>query len=95
MTNAKEEFLGHIGTREVEFVSIKYGSEYSRSQVEIEGSDIGLLSTALDFTYDSGYGGQRLFGCIWYTDGSWSARGEYDGSEWWEHRVRPPIPSLT
>ena len=46
----------------------------------------------LDFEYDSGYGSQKLFGCIWYTDGTWSTRGEYDGSEWWEHHSCPPIP---
>jgi hypothetical protein len=46
----------------------------------------------LDFDYDSGYGVQNLFGTIWYEDGSWSDRGEYDGSEWYDHHVCPPIP---
>lgn len=41
---------------------------------------------SLDFEYDSGYGGQELFGVIWYVDGTWSERGEYDGTEWWEHQ---------
>lgn len=48
--------------------------------------------SGLDFTYDSGYGGQILFGTIWYADGTWSDRGEYDGSEWYQHHVCPPIP---
>jgi hypothetical protein len=35
----------------------------------------------LDFTYDDGYGSQQL------------DRGEYDGSEWWQHQTRPNVPS--
>lgn len=46
----------------------------------------------LDFFYNADYGGQELYGTIWYTDGSWSTRFEYDGSEWWKHHQRPEIP---
>lgn len=46
----------------------------------------------LDFLYDSGYGGQELHGIIWLEDGTWCDRGEYDGSEWWEHNTVPNIP---
>ena len=50
----------------------------------------------LDFEYDSGYGGQELFGTVWLEDGTWLSRGDYDGSEWWEHNSLPEIPmSLT
>lgn len=48
---------------------------------------------SLNFEYDSGYGGQNLFGTIWLTNGSWITRGEYDGSEWWEINSYPDIPS--
>lgn len=47
---------------------------------------------ALDFNYDDGYGLQELFGTVWFTDGTWADRGEYDGSEWWEHHSCPQIP---
>jgi hypothetical protein len=47
---------------------------------------------ALDFEYDSGYGTQELFGTVWLSDGTWLSRGEYDGSEWWEHNKIPDIP---
>jgi hypothetical protein len=46
----------------------------------------------LDFLYDTSYCTQRLFGIIWYTDGTWSTRREYNGSEWWEYYVVPDIP---
>lgn len=47
---------------------------------------------SIDVEYDSGYGGQRLFGTIWFTDGTWFDRGEYDGSEWWHYNICPIIP---
>ena len=48
---------------------------------------------SLNFNYDSGYGMQELFGIVWLEDLSWCTRGEYDGSEWWEHNQLPAIPS--
>lgn len=48
---------------------------------------------SLDFSYDAGYGGQELFGTVWLKDGTWLSRGEYDGSEWWEHNKLPEIPT--
>ena len=47
----------------------------------------------LDFEYSNGYGGQELFGTVWLSDGSWLSRGEYDGSEWWNHNKLPEIPA--
>jgi len=46
----------------------------------------------LDFTYNNGYGGQQLDGKIWFKDGTWADRGEYDGSEWWEYHKCPKVP---
>jgi hypothetical protein len=30
---------------------------------------------------------------IWFKDGSWATRGEYDGSEWWEYHKLPQVPT--
>lgn len=49
---------------------------------------------SLNFEYDKGYGSQHLFGTVWLEDGTWLERGEYDGSEWWEHRICPEIPDI-
>lgn len=46
----------------------------------------------LNFYYDSGYGTQELYGTIWFTDGTYSEREEYDGNEGWAHRRAPSIP---
>lgn len=43
---------------------------------------------------DSGYGAQELFGYIWYNDGTWSERAEYDGAEWWEHKIAPNFDTV-
>lgn len=92
MRNAKDELIEHIGTRLVKYVSISRGDpEWQDDAVSYVGTLADVLPH-LDFNYDCGYGGQELFGNIWYEDGSWSERGEYDGSEWWEHKVCPPIP---
>ena len=47
----------------------------------------------IDFDYDDGFGCQELFGNVWFDDGSWLDRGEYDGAEWWSYRRIPEIPA--
>ena len=56
-------------------------------------ADFKAFLESLDFEYDNGYGTQELFGDIWYEDGSWSEREEYDGSECWAYKSSPPIPA--
>lgn len=97
MINAKEEFLTHTEGKCVKCATFNVG--YIHPDVNIN-LPVGYDQRAyeeflerLNFNYDNGYGGQELFGCIWYEDGTWSERGEYDGSEWWEHHAAPEIPA--
>jgi hypothetical protein len=46
----------------------------------------------LRFKYDDGFGSQDLFGVVWFKDGSWLERYEYDGSECWVLKRTPDIP---
>jgi hypothetical protein len=55
-------------------------------------ADYNKFLDSLDFDYSNGYGLPNLFGMIWFADGVWMERGEYDGSEWWEIRTYPEIP---
>ena len=50
-----------------------------------------------DFKYNNGFGGHEIPGdlIILFSDNSWFSRGEYDGSEWWEHKQIPKIPTRT
>ena len=101
MVNAREEFLEHVdGKASVLCAAIRtYGSarrgenekiihlpmDYTRQQYE-------AFLTKLEFEYDEGFGRRELFGTIWYEDGNWSDRGDYDGSEWWDYKSCPEIP---
>ena len=89
--NAKEELLKHIKDRQVEYVQVIREINYDCKQT-IQGT-LDEVLPALSFDYDNGYGHQHLTGTIWYADGTWSERDEYDGSEWWSHRVRPALPN--
>lgn len=55
--------------------------------------DLQKFYSEIDFEYDAGYGSQELEGTVWFNDGTWLERGEYDGSEWWEHKKLPEIPT--
>lgn len=96
--NAKGEFLNHISNREVLCAQIQKGDDYDDDKSVFNlttgwtKEDWDQFLSDLGFVYDSGYGGQNLFGTIWYVDGTWSSRGEYDGSEWWEYNQCPNIP---
>lgn len=97
MINAKTEFLEHISgiINEESAIKVK-GAEIIHYQLYGEDVNIYLYGdytfqdyedflTKLDFEYDNGHGYQQIFGNVWYTDGTWSTREEYDGKEWWKH----------
>lgn len=48
----------------------------------------------LRFNYDDGFGSQHLFGVVWFKDGSWLERTEYDGSEGWVLKRTPDVPQV-
>ena len=85
MINARREILDHIGDRDVKYISVILNG------IAIEGTLPEVLPR-LDEEYDEDYGNVYLQGTIWYTDGTWSERKKYDGSEWWSHVSRPPCP---
>ncbi len=95
--NAKKEFLEQIRYVKSRVIAVEIKHEYSYGSFNTHswrtGEDWDAFLSSLDFEYDSGYGSQMLHGTIWYEDGTWSEREEYDGSEWWSHRKCPEIPS--
>jgi hypothetical protein len=97
--NAKDEMIDHI-TSKVECAFIEYipddGSDIKNKKICIlridhDAEEFQDWLDELDFEYHDGFGGQELFGIVWYVDGSWSERKEYDGSEEWAHKVRPKV----
>ena len=104
--NAKEELLGkmqqleewlggtkmicaHIYTDPYNFEedSKTYNLKQGHTHVELKE-----FLNSLDFEYNNGYGSQELYGTVWFTNGIWMDRHEYDGSEHWDIHKYPAIP---
>jgi hypothetical protein len=96
--NAREEFEGlvknctvlcaeiiHFPWEDGLETTISLKSGYGQEEYE-------SFLDSLDFFYDSGFGAMYVAGTIWFQDGTWAIRKEYDGSEWWDHRILPEIP---
>lgn len=102
MANAKNELHEILKDRaRIKCAKIWHGSYYGGDELpptfklllNYTDSQLEEFYKSLNFEYDSGYGGQNLFGTVWLDDGTWLSRGEYDGSEWWEHNSLPEIPT--
>ena len=97
--NAQVELLERLefGAK-IKCASIQYGDGYFTEpkcmvlKLNYSENEYEAFLKSLDFNYDHGYGMQYLYGTVWLEDGTWLSRGEYDGSEWWEHNMLPEIP---
>jgi len=95
--NAKAEFIDEVKEKSVLCAVVQRGSwvrftaEYFLP-CDYAPAEYDAFLQSLDFVYDAGFGSQELFGIIWYTDGTWSSRYEYDGEEEWAHRRVPVVP---
>ena len=97
--NAKAEFIEAAKGKTVLCADIAHFLDgYSRNVKYIllprdyTPAEYDAFLQSLDFEYDAGFGLQEIYGIIWYTDGTWSSRHEYDGSEEWRQRQVPVIP---
>lgn len=96
--NAKGEFLDCTKNKIIKCAYIQF--------IDYEDDEKFFLTTGytdeeynqflsdIDREYNNGYGGQELDGMIWYEDGTWTTREEFDGSEWWQYREVPEIPDF-
>lgn len=75
-TLAKIEREGHT-KNDVAFVGSKDG------KLRISFEEFEKIS---NFEYDSGYGSQQIAEdlIVYFDEGDWLEREEYDGSEWWK-----------
>ena len=98
--NAKTEFIEHtkdkpkvicaVIEKDVEWNPVHLVTLYEGYSEDDYNEFLKQLDT---YDYDDGYGSQELYGTIWYEDGTYSDRGEYDGSEWWQYRKAPKKPA--
>ncbi len=92
--NAKDELLRYVNSgNEIKCALIEYNDRTFILKVNYTESEYVDFLNSIDFTYYSGYGGQELFGLVWFCNGTWLSRGEYDGSEWWNYNFLPKIPN--
>jgi hypothetical protein len=100
MRNAKQELLNAMGSSitDLRCATITYNPFYGDRPKKVvlkEGytqADLDEFISKLDFEYDAGYGSQELFGMVWFKDGAWMDRYEYDGAESWDWHKYPSIP---
>jgi len=103
MRNAKQELLNAMGSSiaNLRCATITHNPFYlddenrPKKVLLKEGytqADLDEFISKLDFDYDAGYGSQELFGMVWFNDGAWMDRYEYDGSESWDWHKYPSIP---
>ena len=87
--NARQELLEKLTSIDKQPSDITWMLTYTTDYSSVSKA----LTTIhdLDFTYDSGYGSQKLFGVVYFNDGTWLERGEYDGSEWWRYVTTPTL----
>jgi hypothetical protein len=104
MINAKEELKSLLGEvrLKLECANIyiqtyndetyDYDKKHFILKIGHDLNDYVSFINSLDFNYDDGFGWQELYGNLWFEDGSWAERYEYDGSECWEHKIKPDKP---
>lgn len=100
MANCKDDFLEETKNKNVLCAEISYGCDNvedgrkKKAILPIGYSAVEMQNflRAINYEYDAGHGNKEVFGTIWYTDGTWSERGEYEGAEWWKYKSCPQIP---
>lgn len=100
LTNAKEEFVKMVGEREVVCATVNacfFDEDIANKSLNLKCNytqeEYEEFLKQLDFEYEDGFGLQHITGTVWFSDGTWAERGEYDGSEWWSIMRRPEIPN--
>ena len=89
--NAQRELLDFIQDKP-EVVCLTFAQDVNYQEGPYTTGTLEEILPLLDFEYDAGFGSQKLYGTIWFADGSWATRGEYDGSEWWKHQTPLALP---
>lgn len=102
MINAAAELQNLVQWSEGEVIAIEITVEHIKEtceidvQIEFNGATDSYedLFESLNFEYDPGYGIQHLYGTVWFTNGVWATRSEYDGSEGWKLNRYPELPDF-
>jgi hypothetical protein len=95
--NAKEELKAELkGKPDIKCAIIRYDRTFVNAKIiklypGYTTEQLEEFFNNLDFEYDSGFGGQELYGYVWLENNNWLERYEYDGSECWECKSYPNV----
>lgn len=100
--NALKEFNNLVNRVKEDYKADVVAFQISVKHVFIAGNlnddttqeEMDELIQHLDLEYDDGYGTQELYGRVWFTNGVWAERHEYDGSECWLVKSYPELPEF-
>lgn len=95
-TNVMEELMEASEGRTIKAATLTlengWGEAGAVVELRVNGDHSDFWRALSNLRYDSGYGTQYLFGAVWFTDGTWLERHEYDGAESWRLKFVPAIP---
>jgi len=96
MTNARLELEEHLRDWNVSLLAAHISVDEPAMELVLfpdhTATELATFYQKLDFEYDAGYGSQNIFGTLWFTNGVFSDRFEYDGSENWHYQPTPDLP---
>ena len=93
----KRKYNADLLAVDIRLDTSKYGLQKNDERIKVkfmmskEDKSIEELLSPIDRNYNSGFGTQYLFGVVWFTNGIWATRYEYDGGEWWDLHVYPSL----
>jgi hypothetical protein len=97
LTNAKQEFLDFIKEKPaVKCAWVEYSPSFTSEEKryilnpDYTRKEFEELLNCLDFDYNAGHKIYPcIFGVIFFSDGTWAERDEYEGAEKWLRIVKP------
>lgn len=94
MINAKEEILKLLNGKEIKCAIVNCEPTFLFTlKVGHTSEEYVQFLDKLDFEYAVGFGLYPIvFGTIWFKDGTWAERIDYDGYCSWAIRTSPEIP---
>ena len=97
MINAKKELEDLLANNKLELFAAdinlyEHCEKVARLRTGYSKDDYDDFLSDLNFYYDNGFGAQELYGYLWFKDGTWAERYEYDGAEIWHIKVMPTLP---
>ena len=90
--NAKSEFLKETKERDILCAKLEANDFIYTLPIGYTSIEFENFLSAINFEYHNGYGSYSTQGFIWYTNGTWSERIDYDGKGEWNYQTCPDIP---